>query len=159
MSFVSKDKENKEHGWTKDALQELSDIANEQIRELERFNFSYIQTKCQQELECWHAAAVAHLGQIYSQRLVDLSQVYTQDVCPESEKYKQKMTEQLKNRIMPKISQVLDEPTPDQNKVEKMQVCTCGFSSERAKSMSEGTELEAVRSDPDLSESRFRDFY
>jgi hypothetical protein len=123
MSNVVKDKENNKHGWSSDALLELSDIANEQVRELERLNFSHIQTKCQQELECWHAAAVAHLGQIYSQRLADLAQVYTQDVCPESEKFKQKMTEQLKNRLMPRISKVLDDPTPDQKKVEKMQVC------------------------------------
>ncbi|CAF2789882.1 unnamed protein product [Rotaria sp. Silwood2] len=44
-------------------------------------NFSHIHTKCQQELESWHSAAVAHLGQIYSQRLADLAQVYTRDVC------------------------------------------------------------------------------
>ena len=122
MSSVSKDKENKKHGWSSDALQELLDSATEQLRELEKLNFSEIQTKCQQELECWHAAAVAHLGQIYSQRMADLSHVYTQDVCPESEKFKQKMTEKLKNRIMPRISKVLDDPNPDQEKVEKMHV-------------------------------------
>jgi hypothetical protein len=123
MSSVSKDKENSERKWSPDALLELSDIATEQLRELERLDFNHIQTKCQQELECWHAAAVAHLGQIYSQRLGDLAQVYNQDVCPESEKFKQKMIEQLKNRLMPRISKVLDDPTPDTDKVEKMQVC------------------------------------
>jgi hypothetical protein len=122
MSSATKNKENNENKWSPDALLELSDIANEQLRELQRLNFSHIQTKCQQELECWHAAAVAHLGQIYSQRLADLAQVYGQDVCPESEKYKQKMIEQLKNRIMPRISKVLDDPTPDPDKVDKMQV-------------------------------------
>jgi hypothetical protein len=121
MSSASK---NKENTWSPDALVELSDIANEQLRELERLNFAQVQTKCQEELECWHAAAVAHLGQIYSQRLADLAQVYTQDVCPESEKFKQKMTDQLKNRIMPRISKVLDDPVPDSVKVEKMQVCS-----------------------------------
>jgi len=123
MSSVSKDKENSERKWSPDALLELSDIATEQLRELERLDFNHIQTKCQQELECWHAAAVAHLGQIYSQRLGDLAQVYNQDVCPESEKFKQKMIEQLKNRLMPRISKVLDDPIPDTDKVEKMQVC------------------------------------
>jgi len=122
MSSVSKNKENTERKWSPEALLELSDIANEQLRELERLNFNHIQTKCQQELECWHAAAVAHLGQIYTQRLGDLAQVYNQDVCPESEKFKQKMTDQLKNRLMPRISKVLDDPTPDTDKVEKMQV-------------------------------------
>jgi hypothetical protein len=127
MSSVSKDKENNKHGWTSDALIELLDNATGQLRELEKLNFSQIQTKCQQELECWHAAAVAHLGQIYSQRLADLTHIYTQDVCPESEKFKQKMNEQLKNRIMPRISKVLDDPTPDQAKVEKMHVRTQHF--------------------------------
>jgi hypothetical protein len=122
MSSVSKDKENNKHGWTSDTLIELLDNATGQLRELEKLDFSQIQTKCQQELECWHAAAVAHLGQIYTQRLADLAHIYTQDVCPESEKFKQKITEQLKNRIMPRISKVLDEPTPDQAKVEKMHV-------------------------------------
>jgi hypothetical protein len=125
MSSASK---NKENTWSPDALVELSDIANEQLRELERLNFAQVQTKCQEELECWHAAAVAHLGQIYSQRLADLAQVYTQDVCPESEKFKQKMTDQLKNRIMPRISKVLDDPVPDSVKVEKMQVCSSTIS-------------------------------
>jgi hypothetical protein len=122
MSSVSKDKENKKHGWSPDALIEILDNATTQLRELEKLDFAQIQTKCQQELECWHAAAVAHLGQIYTQRLADLAHIYTQDVCPESEKFKQKMNDQLKNRIMPRISKVLDEPTPDQAKVEKMHV-------------------------------------
>ncbi|CAF2683528.1 unnamed protein product [Rotaria sp. Silwood2] len=122
MSFVSKDKENNENGWSSESLLELSDIAQEQLRALEKLNFTPIHTKCQQELESWHSAAIAHLGQIYSQRLADLAQVYTQDVCPDSEKFKQKMIEQLKNRIMPRISKVLDDPTPDPEKVEKMQV-------------------------------------
>lgn len=71
-------------------------------------------------MESWHKAAVGHLEQIYNQRLDDLSHVYTQDVCPEAEKFKQKMTDALKNRVMPKISQVLDDPEPDPEKVDKM---------------------------------------
>ncbi|CAF5160376.1 unnamed protein product, partial [Rotaria sp. Silwood1] len=31
---------------------------------------------------------------------------------------------QLKNRIMPRISKVLDDPTPDPEKVDKIQVRT-----------------------------------
>lgn len=127
MSNTSKDKDINENGWSSDALLELSDIAQEQLRALERLNFSPIQSKCKEELESWHVAAVAHLGQIYSQRLTDLAQVYTQDVCPEAEKFKQKMIEQIKNRIMPRISKVLDDPTPDQDKVDKMQVCLLFF--------------------------------
>lgn len=123
MSSGAKDKENNKHGWSGDKLVELLESANGQLQELETLDFSPIQKKCQQELECWHAAAVAHLGQIYTQRLADLAHVYTQDVCPESEKFRQKMTEQLKTRIMPRISKVLDDPTPDPTKVEKMQVC------------------------------------
>lgn len=124
MSSASKsNKENKIQEYTTDNLLELSDKANEILHELERLNFSTVQTKSQQELECWHAAAVAHLNQIYTQRLADLAHVYSQDVCPESEKFKQKMTEQLKKRLMPRITKILDEPTPDPDKVEKMQVC------------------------------------
>ena len=122
MSSGTKDKENSKHGWSADALTELLESANGQLQDLEKLNFQEIQRKCQQELECWHAAAVAHLGQIYTQRLADLAHVYTQDVCPESEKFRQKMTEQLKTRLMPRISKVLDDPTPDPAKVEKMQV-------------------------------------
>jgi hypothetical protein len=124
MSNVTKDKENSQNGWSSDALVELSDMANEQLRVLERLDFSHIQANSQQELESWHSAAVGRLGQIYSQRLADLAQVYTQDVCPESEKFKQKMNEQLKNRIMPRITKVLDDPIPDPDKVDKMQVRT-----------------------------------
>jgi hypothetical protein len=123
MSMDLKDKENNKNGWSSDTIIELNDTANEQLNILETLSLAHIHTKCQQELESWHAAAVEHLGQIFSQRLADLAQVYTKDVCPESEKFKQKMTEQLKNRIMPRISKVLDEPTPDTDKVDKMQVC------------------------------------
>ncbi|CAF1385797.1 unnamed protein product [Adineta steineri] len=127
MSSTKKDKEN---NWSSDALLELSDLANEQLRTLERLNISHIQANAQQELESWHSAAVARLGQIYSQRLADLAQVYTQDVCPDSEKFKQKMTDQLKNRIMPRITKVLDDPIPDPEKVEKMQNLLCHIKSE-----------------------------
>ncbi|CAF4728779.1 unnamed protein product [Rotaria sp. Silwood1] len=130
MSFVTKDKENNENGWSSESLLELSDTAQEQLRALEKLNFTNIHTKCQQELESWHSAAIAHLGQIYSQRLGDLAQVYTQDVCPDSEKFKQKMIEQLKNRIMPRISKVLDDPTPDPEKVDKIQNLLCHIKSE-----------------------------
>jgi len=41
-----------------------------------------------------------------------------------------KMNEQLKNRIMPRISKVLDDPTPDPNKVDKMQSLLCHIKSE-----------------------------
>ncbi|CAF4780884.1 unnamed protein product [Rotaria socialis] len=102
----------------------------EQLRALEKLNFTNIHTKCQQELESWHSAAIGHLGQIYSQRLTDLAQVYTQDVCPDAEKYKQKVTEQLKHRIMPRINKILDDPTPDPEKVEKMQNILCHMKSE-----------------------------
>ena len=122
MSNNSKNKENSGNEWTSDGLIELLDLANEQLRTLERLEFSHIQKNAQQELESWHTAALTRLGQIYSQRLADLGQVYNQDVCPDAEKFKQKMGEQLKTRIMPRISTILDDPTPDQNKVEKIQV-------------------------------------
>lgn len=112
----------KETNSKSNSIDELLENANEQIRAYQSLNFNHIYTKCQEELQCWHAAAVAHLGQIYSQRLADLAQVYNQDVCPDSEKFKQKMIEQLKTRVMPRISKVLDDPKPDPQKVERMQV-------------------------------------
>ena len=58
----------------------------------------------------------------YFQRLADLAQVYSQDVCPDAEKFKKKMIEQLKTRVMPRISKVHDDPKPDPEKAERMQV-------------------------------------
>ncbi|CAF1665084.1 unnamed protein product [Adineta ricciae] len=130
MSNNSKNKENSGNEWTSDGLIELLDLANEQLRTLERLDFSHIQKNAQQELESWHTAALTRLGQIYSQRLADLGQVYTQDVCPDAEKFKKKMTDQLKTRIMPRISKILDDPTPDQGKVEKIQSVLCHIKSE-----------------------------
>ncbi|UJR07574.1 hypothetical protein I4U23_011862 [Adineta vaga] len=127
MSNTTKDKEN---NWTSDALLELTDLANEQLRTLERLDFSHIQKNSQQELESWHTAALTRLSQIYSQRLADLAQVYSQDVCPDAEKFKQKMTDQLKNRIMPRISKILDDPTPEPDKVEKIQTVLSHIKSE-----------------------------
>lgn len=110
------------HGWAANSLEDLMDNAQEQYETLQNIDFSSLLIKCEEELQCWHAAAVAHLGQIYSQRLADLHQVYTQDVRPESDKFKAKMTEQLKSKVLPRIAKVLDEPTPDPKKVERMQV-------------------------------------
>ena len=122
MSLGFKDKENSAHDWPADAISDLPNLVDEQIRRYEALSLSRVYQKCQEELELWHVAAVAHLGQVYSQRLAELAQVYTRDVCPEADKFKQKMIDQLKTRIMPKISKVLDEPLPDVTKVERMQV-------------------------------------
>ena len=122
MSLGFKDKENSALDWPSDAIADLPNLVDEQIRRYEALSLSHVNQKCQEELELWHAAAVAHLGQVYSQRLAELAQVYTRDVCPEADRFKQKMIDQLKTRIMPKISKALDEPIPDVNKVERMQV-------------------------------------
>ena len=110
------------HGWTGNSLEDLMDNAQEQYEALQNVNFSSVLTKCEEELQCWHAAAVAHLGQIASQRLSDLHQIYNEEVKPEAEKFKAKMTEQLKNRVLPRIVKVLDEPNPSPQQVERMQV-------------------------------------
>ena len=129
MSSSSKIKinENLKHGWTLDSIEDLSENLIQLIEEFKNLNFSHLYIKCQEELQCWHAAAVAHLGQIYSQRLADLNQIYSQDVYPESEKFKDKMIDQLKTRVLPRINHVLDDPIPDQNRVEKMQVILSFF--------------------------------
>ena len=119
----TKNKENdEENQCSLETFTDLLDTANQQIRDLERLDFSRIQLDCQQELENWHTAAVAHLEQIYAQRLEDLSHVYSQDVCPEAKKFKEKMTDTIKHRIMPKVSHVLDDQIPDPDKIDRMQV-------------------------------------
>lgn len=110
------------HGWTSDSIEDLGENIDQMIGLYKSLNLGQLYSKCQEELKCWHAAAVAHLGQVYAQRLSDLSQVYCQEVRPESEKFQEKMCEQLKKRILPRINQVLDDPSPDPAKVEKMQV-------------------------------------
>lgn len=122
MSLGFKDKENSVHDCPSDVIGDLPHLVDEQIRRYEALSLSHVYEKCQAELELWHVAAVAHLGQVYSQRLAELAQVYTRDVCPEAEKFKLKMIDQLQRRIMPRLIEVLDEPVPDVNDVERMQV-------------------------------------
>jgi hypothetical protein len=105
-----------------DSVYTLSQMANEQLKLVETFSLSQIHVKCQEELELWHSAAVNHLEQIFSQRLTDLNQIYNEQICPDLQKYKQKMIEQLKNRIIPKINKILDDPSSDTKKTEKIKV-------------------------------------
>ncbi|CAF2060400.1 unnamed protein product [Rotaria magnacalcarata] len=105
-----------------DSVYTLSEMANEQLNQLETFSLAQVHVKCQQDLELWHSAAVNHLGQIFTQRLADLNKIYNDDLQPEFEKYKQKMIEQLKNRIIPKITKMLDDSSSSTKKAEQIQM-------------------------------------
>ena len=139
MSFDSKNKENESkycYQWQSKSIDEhvcssqllsdsvytLSEMASEELNTLETFSLAQIHVKCQQELELWHSSAVNHLQQIFSQRLNDLDQFYNKEIIPDLDKYKQKMIEQLKNRIIPKLNQILDEDEPDTEKAERIKV-------------------------------------
>jgi hypothetical protein len=105
-----------------DSVYTLSELANEQLNILETFSLAQVHVKCQQDLELWHSAAINHLQQIFNQRLIDLNQIYNQDIQPNLETYKQKMIEQLKTKIIPKINKILDDPSTENKKVERIQV-------------------------------------
>lgn len=105
-----------------DSVYTLSELANEQLNQLETFSLAQVHIKCQQDLELWHSAAVNHLGQIFTQRLADVNKVYNNDLQPELEKYKQKLIEQLKNRMLPKINKIINDPSNQSKKAEQIQV-------------------------------------
>ena len=99
-----------------DSVYTLSEMASEQLNQLERFSLEQVHLKCQQDLELWYTSAVNHLGQIFNQRSNDLTQIYTQDIQPDLEKYRLKLVDQLKNRILPKLNQLIDQPSDDDSK-------------------------------------------
>jgi len=105
-----------------DSVYTLSEMASEQLNQLETFSLSQVHLKCQNDLEMWHTSAVNHLGQIFNQRLNDLNQIFNQDIQPDLQKYKIKLIQQLKNRIIPKINKIIQESTPDEKKAEQIQV-------------------------------------
>jgi DNA-binding ferritin-like protein (Dps family) len=104
-----------------DSVYTLSEMASEQLNQLDTFSLSQVHTKCEQDLELWHKSAVNHLGQIFNQRLNDLNKIYNEEVHPDLQKYKLKLLEQLKSRILPKINKMLEEPAIDEKKAEQIQ--------------------------------------
>lgn len=105
-----------------DSVYTLSEMANEQLNQLETFSLAQVHVKCQQDLEYWHSQAVNHLGQIFNQRLNDLNKIYNEDTQPDLEKYKQKLIEQLKSRIIPKLNKMIDDSSSNKTKMEQIQV-------------------------------------
>jgi hypothetical protein len=105
-----------------DSASTLSEMANEQLNMLETFSLAQVHVKCQQDLESWHQSAINHLSQIFNQRVIDINQTFNNDIEPELQKYKLKLIEQLKNRILPKINKLIDESEPDTNKAQQIQV-------------------------------------
>jgi len=99
-----------------DSVYTLSEMASEQLNQLETFSLAQVHIKCQHDLELWHKAAVNHLEQIFTQRSADLNKTFTEDIQPDLEKYKQKVIDQLKSRIIPKINKIIDESSNDSKK-------------------------------------------
>lgn len=104
-----------------DSVYTLSELANEQLNQIENFSLSQVQRKCEEDLELWYKSAVNHLGEIFNQRLSDLNQMFNNDIQPDLEKYKLKLIEQVKNRLIPKLLKMIDEPTIDQKKSEQIE--------------------------------------
>ncbi len=105
-----------------DSIYTLSEIANEQLNQFEKFSLAQVHVKCQQDLELWHTSAVNHLGQIFNQRLADVNQMFNEEIQPDLEKYKQKLIQQFQNRILPKINKMMNESSTDEKKAEQIQV-------------------------------------
>jgi len=120
-----------------DSVDMLLDTAQQQLQDVQTISLTHIHVKCQKELEKWHETAIAHLDEIYTQRLGELARVYNQDVCPELDLFKEKVTQQLKTLVIPRITKILDEPTPELKKIEQLQgvlsriKCECAATQER----------------------------
>ncbi|CAF1688478.1 unnamed protein product, partial [Adineta ricciae] len=71
-----------------------------------------------------------HLSQIFNQRLIDLNQLFQNDIQPNLIEYKQKMIEQLKNKIIPRINQFIDQSNYENKKIDKIQTIVENIRSE-----------------------------
>jgi hypothetical protein len=140
MSFDKNDKENRsnpccaaclannndEHVCSSQLLSDsystLAEMANEQLNILERFSLASVHAKCQQELEAWHSAAVNHLGQIFAQRVNDVSHTYNVELLPDLKKYQDNIVQQLQTRVLPKVNAMREQSSRDTTKVQRLQV-------------------------------------
>ena len=104
-----------------DSMYTLSEIANDQLNEINKFSLSEVHLKCQEELEIWHKSAVNHLGQIFNQRLNDLNRIYKDEIHDDLDNYKLKLMSQLKNRIIPKLNEMIDQESDNSKKAEQLQ--------------------------------------
>jgi hypothetical protein len=105
-----------------DSASTLSEMGNEQLNMLETFSLSQVHIKCQEELDIWHQSAINHLGQIFNQRVIDLNNLFNSEIQTDLENYKQKLIQQIKDRIIPKINKLMDDPQPDAKKAQQIQV-------------------------------------
>ena len=105
-----------------DSVATLSEMANEQLNILERFSLNSIHLKCEKELETWHSSAVHHLGQIFSQRLNELSRIYQDEFIPDLKQYQEKILCQLEKRIQPKMNQMINEKNINSKQIQSIQV-------------------------------------
>ena len=139
MSFDQKNKENNEKYCSEclskrgdehvcssqilsDSVYTLSEMANDELNQLKQFSLSHIHLKCQEQLEMWHKSAVEHLSQIYEQRLNDLNQTFNETIEPDLNKYRLKLLDQVKTRILPKINQMIEQSSHNSTKAEQIKV-------------------------------------
>ncbi len=113
-----------------DSMYTLSELANEQLNEINTFSLSKVHLKCQEELDLWHKSAVNHLEQIFQQRLNDLNRIYHDEIRLDLEKYQLKLIDQLKNRILPKLNQMIDQDSNHSKKAEQIQCLLSEIESE-----------------------------
>lgn len=105
-----------------DSIYTLSEIANDHLNQLKHFSLSDVHLKCQEQLDNWHKSAVDHLQQIYNQRLTDLNEMFNQTIQPDLNKYRLKLLQQVKDRIIPKINQTISQSDGDGLKAEQIKV-------------------------------------
>ena len=99
----------------------LAELASEQLSALETFSLTSVHVKCQDELDSWHSAAIAHLAQIFTQRSTDLENIYTKELCPDFETHRGKMIEQLNTRVRPKLVPMLTDPSVNGKRAQRIQ--------------------------------------
>ena len=104
-----------------DSISTLSEMGNEQLNQLETFSLSEVHLKCQDELDNWHKSAINHLSQILNQRLNDIKKLFQEDIQVDLNKYKDKMINQLKTRIIPKLNEMITNDDIDSRKAEQIQ--------------------------------------
>ena len=104
-----------------DSMHTLAELASEQLNALETFSLTSVHVKCQDELDSWHSAAIAHLAQIFAQRSTDLENIYSKELCPDFETHRSKMIEELNTRVRPKLVPMLTDPSVNGKRAQRIQ--------------------------------------
>ena len=104
-----------------DSMHTLVEVVSEQLHVLETFSLTSVHVQCQDELETWHSAAIAHLAQIFTQRSADLEHMYTKELCPDFETHRNTMIEQLETHVRPKLAPMLNDASVHGKKAQRIQ--------------------------------------